>query len=345
MGVVALGAATSARTRRRGTHPRRRPRSRRGARRRRRRGPCSRRRSSSRSPRRGRSARRGCGSAGGRSVWSCPYPGMPLALDLDSYARDGEPFVGEMDREYYLHFAGHKEEFEIEEIYDRHAGLFERDGGRRSCGSGCHRRPEDEERRVPLPARAGGRRAARRARPSARRPSWPSARRRSRSRWTATRLPTGRPRSGRPTSPTRSAARRSRRRASSAGRGAEPAAPAAPSSARTSWRASSGGAATARCARTSRASTWQALERQTSAFLEATDGAYAPTVEPHLRSQVGIGLGELRRADLPYFFRARGFDDLFPAERLMRPSSRRCRGSASTSAGSRTCTSTPSSAR
>ena len=52
---------------------------------------------------------------------------MPLALDLDSYARDCERFVSEMDREYYLHFAGHKEEFEIEEIYERHAGLFDRD--------------------------------------------------------------------------------------------------------------------------------------------------------------------------------------------------------------------------
>ena len=31
-----------------------------------------------------------------------------------------------MDREYYQHFAGHKTEFEIEPIYERHAGLFGR---------------------------------------------------------------------------------------------------------------------------------------------------------------------------------------------------------------------------
>ena len=31
-----------------------------------------------------------------------------------------------LDREYYLHFAGHKEAFEIEQIYERHAALFER---------------------------------------------------------------------------------------------------------------------------------------------------------------------------------------------------------------------------
>ena len=31
-----------------------------------------------------------------------------------------------LDREYYLHFAGHKEAFEIEAIYERHSSLFER---------------------------------------------------------------------------------------------------------------------------------------------------------------------------------------------------------------------------
>ena len=51
---------------------------------------------------------------------------MPLAVDLDTYAEQAEQFVGAMDREYYLHFAGHKPEFEIESIYKRHAGLFGR---------------------------------------------------------------------------------------------------------------------------------------------------------------------------------------------------------------------------
>ena len=31
---------------------------------------------------------------------------MPLALDLDTYAEQAEHFIGAMDREYYLHFAG-----------------------------------------------------------------------------------------------------------------------------------------------------------------------------------------------------------------------------------------------
>ena len=49
------------------------------------------------------------------------------ATDLDSYRRSAERFCEEIDREYYLHLAGHKPELEIEPIYERHDGLFERE--------------------------------------------------------------------------------------------------------------------------------------------------------------------------------------------------------------------------
>src|SRR5436190_16443411 len=49
-----------------------------------------------------------------------------MSLDLDSYRRGAQAFLEEIDREYYLQGAGHKEELEIEPIYGRHAGLFER---------------------------------------------------------------------------------------------------------------------------------------------------------------------------------------------------------------------------
>ena len=49
-----------------------------------------------------------------------------------------------MDREYYLHFAGHKEEFEIEPIYERHAGLFEREVVERLRERRRRRRAGDE---------------------------------------------------------------------------------------------------------------------------------------------------------------------------------------------------------
>ncbi len=48
-----------------------------------------------------------------------------MPLDLDAYRADAEAFIGAIDREYYLHLAGHKEELEIEPIYERHGNLFE----------------------------------------------------------------------------------------------------------------------------------------------------------------------------------------------------------------------------
>jgi hypothetical protein len=47
-----------------------------------------------------------------------------LALDLDSYRRDAERFCEQLDREHYMHLAGHKRELEIEPIYERHRELF-----------------------------------------------------------------------------------------------------------------------------------------------------------------------------------------------------------------------------
>ena len=64
----------------------------------------------------------------------------PLTWDLDEYRRDAEVFLEEIDREYYLHLAGHKPDLEIEPIYERHEALFERaavervaEARRRSC--------------------------------------------------------------------------------------------------------------------------------------------------------------------------------------------------------------------
>ena len=48
------------------------------------------------------------------------------ALDLDTYRADSERFIAELSREYFDHFAGLKDDFEIEAIYERHAPLFER---------------------------------------------------------------------------------------------------------------------------------------------------------------------------------------------------------------------------
>src|SRR5207247_1122091 len=60
-----------------------------------------------------------------------------------------------------------------------------------------------------------------------------------------------------------------------------------------------------------------ALERQTTAFTHATDGVYRDILEPELEQTVGLGLDELERSDLPWFFRFAEADRHFPAERLV----------------------------
>ena len=240
---------------------------------------------------------------------------MPLALDLDTYARDCERFVSEMDREYYLHFAGHKEDFEIEEIYDRHAGLFERGvvGALRERLDGG---PEDEARRVRylLDLAVGGLLGRETKREEAELAEREAA---LEIQVNGDRLPY-------------------RQSAVTQAIEADPERRAAIEEARLEALNRELNplhlSALERAHELSRELGWssyrdmyadlkqidlEALERQTRAFLDATDDAYEPTVDPHLRSQVGVGLRDLRRSDLPYFFRAGGFDALFPSEQLI----------------------------
>ena len=48
-------------------------------------------------------------------------------MDVNDYRVEAEEFLSAIDREYYLHFAGLKDEYEIEPIYARHARLFSRE--------------------------------------------------------------------------------------------------------------------------------------------------------------------------------------------------------------------------
>ena len=49
-----------------------------------------------------------------------------MPTDLAAYRADAEEFLSSIDREYYLHYSGQQDAFEIEPIYDRHAALFTR---------------------------------------------------------------------------------------------------------------------------------------------------------------------------------------------------------------------------
>jgi hypothetical protein len=61
----------------------------------------------------------------------------------------------------------------------------------------------------------------------------------------------------------------------------------------------------------------EGLHRQTEAFRQATDADYAPLLDAELRRSIGIGMDELRRSDLPRFFRAPDVDGQFPADSLI----------------------------
>jgi hypothetical protein len=240
---------------------------------------------------------------------------MPLALDLDSYARECERFVSEMDREYYLHFAGHKEDFQIEEIYEQHAQLFER-GVVEILRERLAAAPEDEARRVRylLELAAGGLLGRETKHEEAELAEREAA---LELQVNGDRLPYRQSAvtQASETDPQRRAAieearldalerelnplhRQALERAHELTR-------------ELGWSSYRDMYADLKCIDLA------ALERQTSAFLDATADSYEPTLDPQLRSQVGLGLREVRRSDLPYFFRAPGFDDLFPGDRLI----------------------------
>jgi hypothetical protein len=48
---------------------------------------------------------------------------VPTPRELDDYRDQADRFIAAIDEEYYLHFAGHKDELELEPIYDRFAEL------------------------------------------------------------------------------------------------------------------------------------------------------------------------------------------------------------------------------
>ena len=55
---------------------------------------------------------------------------------LTTYREEADRFLAALEEEYYLHFAGHKDELDLEPVYERHAGLNARRlpgarGGRR----------------------------------------------------------------------------------------------------------------------------------------------------------------------------------------------------------------------
>jgi hypothetical protein len=226
-------------------------------------------------------------------------------MDLDGYRAEAEEFVTAIDREYYLHFSGQKDDYEIEPVYERHAGLFSRDGVEelREDGNallldfavkGLIGRETKEEtaelarREAALEIEVDGETMPFREAPV---------------------------RQANSADPERRAAIESARNAATATELNpllrvlhERSAALAVELGWPSYRAM--------CEELSEIDLG-ALGEQTDAFLEASDPAYEPTLQPELERQLGFGFDRFRRADLPAFLRAPSLDADFPAERLV----------------------------
>ncbi len=241
---------------------------------------------------------------------------QPLGFDLDLYRRRAEGFCEQLGREYYLHLAGRKPDLELEPIYRDHADLFTRDAaGRlreltaRASGAeprrrlryllhfcvegliGAETRAESAELASleaalevdpgdgPVPYRAVPVEQANEPDPERRR-----LLEEERNRVLAERL-----------NPLH---RASLERAHDLCRAC-------------------GWASYAAAHAELRGIDLVALAGQTGRFLDATEGRYPELIDPQLERQALPALGDLRRCDLPAFFRAADLDPLFAGGRLI----------------------------
>src|SRR5919202_5058114 len=239
-----------------------------------------------------------------------------MAFDIDAYTADAERFVSALDREYYLHFAGLKETFEIEAIYERHAGLFEKESVARLRELHASAPRGDEERRsryllqLAVEGFIGEATKAQAAelaeREAALEIEFDSERQPYRQ---ASIVQAGEP------EPERRAAIEHARNAalekSLNPLHREAIERAHALSLELGWRSYREMYAELK------GLDLEKLAAETRSFSDATEDRYREVVEPQLRAQTGLGFDVARRSDLPYFFRAKSYDAIFPAERLI----------------------------
>lgn len=230
---------------------------------------------------------------------------MLAGVDLDAYRAEAEAFISALDREYLLHMSGRKDELEVESIYERHQALVSPQAVEALRGTG--NRPLLEFAVQGLIGQRTKAEAAELARREAALEIEVEGER----------LPL------RQSSVAQANEADPDRRAAIERARLEAAAEHLDPLLRTSLEQSHAVARElgwpsmlALCEELSGIDL-RALGRETAAFLEATETAYEPTVEPWLRRQLGFGFDRLRRADLPAFFRAPSLDAHFPADRLV----------------------------
>lgn len=226
-------------------------------------------------------------------------------MDLAGFRQGAEAFVSALDREHYLHFSGQKEDYEVEPVYERHAALFSREIVEALRGAGAPAlfemavqgligrelaagAAELARREATLEIEAGGERLPFR-RSAMVQANELDARRRAEiesARLAATRNELD------------PLLRELHERTAGLVR-------------------ELGWPSTVAMVEELSGLDLGALGRETSAFLAASEEGYRPLLEPELRRRIGIGFDELRRSDLPAFFRAASLDTVFPDDGLM----------------------------
>jgi hypothetical protein len=238
-----------------------------------------------------------------------------VTFDLDSYAAGAERFLGELDREYHLHFSGQKDDYEVEAIYERHMALFEREAVERlremvAGAEGEQRRRASYLLELAIDGHMGRACAAEEAAIAAREAELELEVDGERIPYRAA-----------PIAQANEADPERRRRIETA-RMALLAEHLNPLHLRTLERshdliAELGWPSYADAYAELRGIDLEGLAGQTQAFLAATEDSYPALVEPQLEAALGLGLEETRRADLSRFFRAPELDSAFDGERLI----------------------------
>jgi hypothetical protein len=241
-------------------------------------------------------------------------------MDRDAYRVGAEGFLAEIGREYYRHYAGLKDDFEIEAIYDRHADLFSRgavDELRSEFHAAEDRAPGSDEgrrRRYRLDFCLEGHLGQ-----ATKSLDAELARREAQLRLEVDGAPIGFRESSVAQANEPDGERRARIQAARLEATEEELNPLYAEALELTHslaRELGWPSYRALCEEVGGIDLG-ALERQTASFTAATDDAYGGIVDPPLRATVGVGLSEARRSDLPRFFRAPQADVLFPAERLV----------------------------
>jgi hypothetical protein len=226
-------------------------------------------------------------------------------VNLAAYREDAEQFVSSLDREYYLHFAGLRDEFDIEAIYERHAELFSRDSVQRLREEGTAQLVEFAVQG--LFGRATKAEQAELARREA-----------------ALEIELegeGMPyrqaavvQANEPNPERRAAIEQARLEA--AARELDPLLREVLERSHALARELGWASMRAMCEELSGIDLG-ALEAQTSAFVAGTEDVYEAVLSGPLENELGYGFEGLRRADIPFFFRAPSLDGAYPEARLL----------------------------